>query len=302
MPLWASYAIADLIGEIWYLASPRLRRVLDHNLSLIPRGAAGDRDSAGGGDTGTAGGRESAGGVAGRDSAGRGGEGGRSRRRLARRIARNFGRVVTEFLYLPRLGPANLRELVDIESFEPIKEYAARPGAVFATAHLGNWELAGAMLSMLGIDLTVIVYDDPDPRVARLFRERREAKGVRVVPVKASAKELTSAVRDTSLGVVADRDFSGRGMAATFLGVDVRMPFAYAGLAVARGMPVVFGVCVKLNDGKYHLMVEGPIYGDSKDPGSSRKVAEECIRNIEKYVEKYPEQWYLFEKIGGELA
>jgi KDO2-lipid IV(A) lauroyltransferase len=226
----------------------------------------------------------------------------RSRRGLARRIARNFGRVVTEFLYLSRLGPGDLSEVVDIESFEPLKQYADGPGAVFATAHLGNWELAGAVLSMLGIDLTVIVYDDPDPRVARLFRERREAKGVRVVPVKATAKELTAAVRDTSLGVVADRDFSGRGMAATFFGADVRMPFAYAGLAVSRGMPVVFGVCVKLDDGKYHLMAEEPVYGDRSDPGSSRKVAEQCIHSIEKYVEKYPEQWYLFEKIGGELT
>jgi KDO2-lipid IV(A) lauroyltransferase len=263
MPLRVSYVLADLVGEIWYLVSPRLRGVLRHNLSLVAELAPDG---------------------------------------LARRISRNFGRVVAEFLYSPRINPENLSVFFDLESFEPLRKYAAPPGAVFATAHLGNWEFAGAVLAMLGIDLTVIVYDDPDPRVARLFRERRQAKGMKVVPVKATARELTSAVRGNSLGVVADRDFSSQGMVTTFFGARARMPFAYAGFAVSRGMPVVFGICVKLDDGKYHLIVEEPMYGDREDPQNSRKIAEQCIRKIENYVEKYPEQWYLFEKIGGELS
>ena len=268
MPLRVSYALADLVGEIWYLASPRLRKVLAYNLSLLAE--AGEAET-------------------------------RDRGRLARRISRNFGRVVVEFLYSPRLSSDNLRDLVDVESFEPLKKYAAAPGAVFATAHLGSWELAGAVLSMMGIDLTVIVYDDPDPRVARLFRERREAKGIRVVPVRATARELLSAIQDTSLGVVADRDFSGQGMITEFFGVRSRVPFAYAGLAVSRGMPVVFGVCVKLEDGKYHLMVEEPVRGDRDDREAGKKIARRCVHSIEKYVEEHPEQWYFFEKIGGEL-
>jgi KDO2-lipid IV(A) lauroyltransferase len=279
MPLRVSYVLADLAGEVWYLLSPRLRGVLRYNLGLLP-GLGEDRPRA--------------------DGTGAGGVHGR--RGLARRISRNFGRVVAEFLYSPRINPENLSVYFDLESFEPLRKYAEPPGAVFATAHLGNWEFAGAVLAMLGIDLTVIVYDDPDSRVARLFRERREARGMKVVPVKAASRELKAAVRGSSLGVVADRDFSGQGMVTTFLGVRARMPFAYAGFAVSHGMPVVFGICVKRDDGKYHLIVEEPMYGDREDPESGRKIAEQCIGKIEKYVEKYPEQWYVFEKIGGELS
>ena len=264
MPLQVSYALADLAGELWYALSPPLRGVLAHNLALS--GAAGGREGAG----------------------------------LARRISRNFGRVVAEFLYSPRVGPDDLGRLVDLESFEVIRRYAGPPGAVFATAHVGSWEFAAAVLAAMGIKLTVIVYDDPDPRVARLFRERREARGIRVIPVKATSRELVSAVREGSLGVVADRDFSGQGMPAEFFGARVRMPFAYAGLALARGMPVVFGVCVKGSDGRYRLEIEEPLTGNPEDPESARRMAAECIRMIEKYVEKYPEQWYLFEKIGGD--
>jgi len=269
MPLKVSYFFADLAGEIWYLASPRLRAVLAYNLSLT---------------------------AAGRNLSGRA-----SARRLARRISRNFGRVVAEFLYSPRVTPGNIGDLVDLESFEVLRQYATSPGAVFATAHVGSWEFAAIILSAMGIKLTVIVYDDPDPRVARLFRQRRETRGISVIPVKATSRELLTAVREGSLGVVADRDFSGRGMAAVVFGRPVRMPFAYAGLAVARGMPVVFGVCVKEPDGKYHLKVDEPMRGDREDPESARKIARACISRIEYYVEKYPEQWYLFEKIGGEL-
>lgn len=266
LPLAALYVLADLVGEIWYLASPRLRRVLAHNLALVPGvGLSPERRI----------------------------------RPLGRSISRNFGRVVAEFLYSPRITPENVGDFVDIESFEPLRRYAEPPGAVFATAHLGSWEFAGTILTMLGINLTVIVYDDPDPRVARLFRERREARGMTVMPVKTAARDLISAMKVGSLAVVADRDFSGRGMETEFLGKRARMPFAYAGFAAARGMPVVFGVCVKEKDGKYRLVTGEPLLGRKDDPESARRVAGECIRRIEKCVEKYPEQWYLFEKIGG---
>jgi KDO2-lipid IV(A) lauroyltransferase len=266
VPLKVAYALADLAGEIWYLLSPRLRDVLEHNLALVP-------------------------GLGGAHAA---------RRSLARRISRNFGRVVAEFLYSPRLGPDDIGGLVDIPSFEPLRKYAGGSHAVFATAHLGSWELAAAVLSMLGVRLTVIVYDDPDPRVARLFRERREARGVRVLPVKATSREVLAALRETSLGVVADRDFSGQGMAATFFGRPAKVPFAYAGLALALGVPVVFGICVKGEDGRYRLVLEEPIVGDREDPDAARKMAARCIEMIEKYVEKYPEQWYFFQKVGGD--
>jgi lauroyl/myristoyl acyltransferase len=274
MPIRISYALADLVGEIWYWSSPRLRDVLAHNLLLL-------RTHRRAGSAETLAGHAASSGP-------------------ARRICRNFGRVVAEFLYLARRGPAALDRLIDYESFEQVKKYAHPPGAVFATAHLGNWELAGAVLPALGINLAAIVYDDPDPRVARMFRRAREARGIKVVPVKSGSRELLAAVRDTSLGVVADRDFSGRGMTTTFLGRKSRVPFAYAGLAASRGIPVVFGICVKLKDGKYHLILEDPLYGSAEDPESGRRIAEKCIRLIEKYVEKYPEQWYLFERIGGE--
>ncbi|MGD9141952.1 MAG: lysophospholipid acyltransferase family protein [bacterium] len=266
LPLKALYVLADLAGEIWYFASPRLRAVLAHNLALVP------------------------------------GVGFSPARRigpLGRRISRNFGRVVAEFLYSPRITPENVGDFVDLESFEPLRRYREAPGAVFATAHLGSWEFAGTILTMLGIKLTVIVYDDPDPRVAALFRERREARGMTVIPVKATARELIAAVKEGSLAVVADRDFSGRGMETEYFGKRARMPFAYAGLAAARGMPVVFGVCVKGKDGKYRLVTGEPLLGRKDDTEGARRVAEECIRKIEKCVEKYPEQWYLFEKIGG---
>jgi lauroyl/myristoyl acyltransferase len=270
LPLKALYVLADIVGEIWYAASPRLRAVLAHNLALLP----GLEDEGAPGERGTG--------------------------PLARRISRNFGRVVAEFLYSPRVTSRNIARFVDTESFEPLKKYSGAPGAVFATAHLGSWEFAAIILSMLGVSLSVIVYDDPDPRVARLFRKSREARGIRVIPVKATSRELVAAVREGSLGVVADRDFSGRGMPAEFFGRRTSMPFAYAGLALARGMPVVFGVCVKQRDGKYHLEMDEPIRGSRDDPEGARRIAAECISRIEKCVEKYPEQWYLFQKIGGE--
>ncbi len=264
VPRTLAYWLADLVGDIWYAASPSLRRNLDHNLALIPSLA---QDQA-------------------------------RRRKVAHKAVRNFAEAVADFLYLPRTNLKNLRAYVDIESFERIREALGGRPAIVVTAHLGNWELAAAAAAMLGIDLHVIVYDHPDRRIAAIFRKRREAKGLKVLSVRSTARNLSSVLDTSSLGIAADRDFTGQGMPARFFGALTNVPSAYAGLAVSKGVPVIPVFCLRQEDGKYRLDSEQPILARPADGPGTEAIVAECLRAFEKYVEKYPEQWYRFDKIG----
>lgn len=265
LPLPVSYWIAERAADMWYALSPRTRRNLDYNLSLLPNAPPA----------------------------------GRMRARLMRRIVRNFARVVTEFLYFPRLDNTNLANLVNLESFAHLKESMKGRPTILVTSHLGNWELAAATLAMMGVDLSVVVYDHPDPRVARLFRERREAKGLKVMSVKQAMWEITGALRKTSVGIVGDRDYSGQGKEAVFLGKRVNVPFAYGGLATAMRRPVIVGFCVRGPDGKYTLALEEKVYDPDRDDRSAEEILRACLAIFQKGVEKYTEQWYFFERVDG---
>ncbi len=225
----------------------------------------------------------------------------RNLRSLTRTIMINFARMVTEFFYLPRMDLAAISDLVDVQSFQKLKRIIGKNNAVLATAHVGNWELAAAVAASIGIDLHVVVYDHPDPRVAQLFRRYREARGIKVMPITGAAARMRSALRAGSLGIVADRDFTGKGIEVSFLGVRVSVPSGYVALAVSEGVPIIPGFCLRDSDGKYRLMVEEPLFSPGRTSPDVAHIVASYIRLVEKQVEKHPEQWYLFDRVGGRL-
>jgi len=264
IPLCAALKLAHIVGWIWYAGSQRLRANLDANLSLIP--ALAQDPSA--------------------------------RARIARANVRNFSEVVTEFLYLPRIGLEALGRYVDPDSVERLKAMAGGRPALFVTPHVGNWELAAAAVAMTGFRLQVIVYDHPDKRIAAMFRRRREEKGLTMMSVKTAARNLAAALGSASVGMAGDRDYTGLGQPASLFGTPVRVPFAYAGLALSRAIDVIPACCVRKADGKYHIESEGAVAVGREGTADPMDLVAACLRRFEKYIEKYPEQWYLFERLG----
>jgi KDO2-lipid IV(A) lauroyltransferase len=264
LPLGLCYWLAERVADLWYLSSTASRQAITYNLSLGPNVSKDEREIA----------------------------------RLARRTMRNFARMVAEFLYLPRLAPDRLDRIVDLATFGRLKDLAGDDRVILVTGHLGSWELGAAVASYLGIDLHVVVYDHPDRRIARLFRARREAMGLKVMSVREAARLMRTVIEHSSIGVVGDRDFTGKGIAARFFGVPASMPSAYAGLAVSRAVPVLAGFCVKGENGKYHLSSCELIYSPEKTPKLPNEIVEDFTSVLEKCIESYPDQWYFFQKIG----
>jgi lauroyl/myristoyl acyltransferase len=265
MPLGVCYWMAERAADVWYAASPRTRANVAYNLGLVP-GSPHE---------------------------------GRPRGRLTRRMLRNFARVVTEFLYLPRVDAEGLASMVDLDSFRGLTDTLAGRHGILVTSHLGNWEIAAVATASLGIDLRLVVYDHPDRRVARLFRKIRKAKGLEMMSVKRAAREIVGSIRKASIGIVGDRDYSGKGKEARFLGAGMRVPSAYAGLAVAMRVPVVVGFCVRRPDGKYGLVFQETVYDPRRHTMTADEIVQACLRLFEKGVEKYTEQWYFFGKVGA---
>jgi KDO2-lipid IV(A) lauroyltransferase len=265
LPIGSAYRLAEVFADCWYALNRQARENVKHNVGQIPGIGTDDRTTG----------------------------------RLARRIMRNFARMVTEFFYMQRTDSRGLTEMVDIESFTRLKRLVGDRPAIFITAHLGNWELGAAAAASIGIDLQVVVYDHPDPRVAALFRGHRRSGGLKIMSVKEAARRMRTALKRGPLGIVADRDYTGKGTEVSFLGTTITVPAAYAALAIAEKVPIIPGFCLRQPDGRYHLLVEEPVFSPGDASSDATTIVADFIRLVEKQVEKYPEQWYLFQKVGG---
>ncbi|MFI5206098.1 MAG: lysophospholipid acyltransferase family protein, partial [Candidatus Paceibacterales bacterium] len=100
-----------------------------------------------------------------------------------RAVFRNFGKYLLEFFIMTRrLQPAYLESNVHIKNVEYLNEVLQKgKGGIVVSAHLGNWEMGGAVLPMLGFPLSVVALAHKDPRVNALFNAQREAFGTSVI-------------------------------------------------------------------------------------------------------------------------
>jgi KDO2-lipid IV(A) lauroyltransferase len=223
--------------------------------------------------------------------------------RLRTAIYENFAIFVTDFLWSPKITRETLPEVLTPESFEryaALKELSDTRGPViYLTAHLGNWELGGAAASLLGMPLAVLVDAHPSRLVTRFFNERREAKGLTVVPVSASQGCFRALRRGNLVAIVGDRPVTGQGIVASFFGRPTLVPDGHALLARKFGAIIVPGFLMMRPDGRYELIVEDPIEPRVTDDVDAdvRDCVERCLAVFERYVRRYPEQWYVFRPV-----
>jgi KDO2-lipid IV(A) lauroyltransferase len=170
----------------------------------------------------------------------------------------------------------------------------SRAGAVFATLHMGSWELAGAYLSWRGVPLTVVALPHCDPRINRLFLDRREGTGMEVVPVGGAMRKLGDALtRGRFIALIADRDTSGRGLRMPFFGQPARMPTGHAFLALNTGAWILPGCVYRLPDGRNAIEIRSPLI-PNPNSDTVESLSLRCLGILEEFVRTRPEQWAAF--------
>ena len=226
----------------------------------------------------------------------------RELRRLRLRVYENFSKTVTEFLWMPKISRENITEIMTEESLEQYRvltEAAGETGVISTTAHVGNWELGAAGAALLGYDMTALVDFHPSPLVTAFFDQRREDKGVEVVPVTAFHRCFRALKRGRVTAIVGDRPVTGEGIRAKFFGKDTLVPIGHTLLARRFGATIIPTFLVMGEDGRYELLLEDPIVPNVTDDEEAdvRECTERCLRVFERYVSKYRDQWFVFRPV-----
>jgi KDO2-lipid IV(A) lauroyltransferase len=169
---------------------------------------------------------------------------------------------------------------------------------VLVTPHLGNWDLAGVFLGARGYPISAVV--EPIPRGwTRTFNRYRNATAMQTIPIP-ERRAIARALKDRRLlALVADRDFTGRGLPCPSFDAVRCFPKGPAAYALKFGTPVVLGYFVFQNrPGRppYYACVEPPIeFSPSGDTTADiDRLTRLIADSLNRLIARFPDQWPVF--------
>lgn len=219
-------------------------------------------------------------------------------RNFAKNVFVNFSYYLADFFRQPKLDAAFIQKYVKIEGLDNLNNAIARgKGVISLTAHLGNYELGGAVTSLLGYPLHVVALRHKDERTNRLFNAQRQSTGLEVIPTGVAVKKCFSLLKEgKTICFLADRDFSNIGVKAKMFSKEAILPKGPAFFALKTGAYIVPSFFVRENKKFYRLIFDVPFSCSEEGLKSELEIIERYIPILERYIKRYPQQWYIFEK------
>jgi KDO2-lipid IV(A) lauroyltransferase len=204
---------------------------------------------------------------------------------LGRSLA-EIGRLLARPARFPAVEiPAATRRALD-EALAPGR------GAIFATGHLGNWELMAAALARAGYPISTVAKESRNPRFTRLIEAERARFGVECIyrgRPGAVAGLRRALRRGRILGLLIDQDTRVPGVFVPFFGRAAFTPVAAAAIALRTGAPVVVGSIRRRRDGVHEVTVERCAL-----PAEPRAATALLTARFEERVRRRPSQWVWF--------
>ncbi len=216
---------------------------------------------------------------------------------IMRGCSRHFGLMLAETARLWRAGPEHVEAVCEIEGLEHLQRALDNGrGAMFVTAHCGNWELLSARLPVAGVPLISAVRELADPRLDRLVQDTRTRFGTEIVPRgPAAGRQLArSLARNKVCGLLIDQDIRDvPGVFVPFFGRPAWTPSGAATLSIRMKCPIVPGFIHRRPDGShkavFHPPLPQPTGGTLEDQVQGLTAAATAV--IERQIRAFPEQW-----------
>ncbi len=167
-------------------------------------------------------------------------------------------------------------------------------GCIFATPHIGNWEILPHVSSFVGIPLAIVARPLDNEYLEKLIYVNRASSGHVIIPKKNALFVLQKTLqKGNSIGMLPDQS-TMKGILIDFFGRKATTTPVPAILAITYKRPiVVVACCRKSEDYKYEGFVSDPIWpGEyTSEKAEIFRITEEMTRKMETIIRKYPEQY-----------
>jgi KDO2-lipid IV(A) lauroyltransferase len=213
------------------------------------------------------------------------------RRRIADGVFRSIARLLVSLARFPSIDKQNVANWIHYEGYEHFENALLRgKGVLFATAHLGNWELSAFCHAILSRPMHIVVRPLDNPRIDALVEHRRALSGNHLNDKRDFVRPILKALRDNeAVGVLVDQNSSlDGGVFVDFFSIPACVNTGFAKLAARSGAAVIPGFALWSEAaGKYILRFypEVPMTGDAAE--DTRAIQ----KTLEAAITEYPDQW-----------
>ncbi len=217
---------------------------------------------------------------------------------MVRKSLRNFSRGIVELGHALSVTPEELQREIPVAGWEHMEKALARgKGVIALSAHLGNFFLVGARLSMKGYPTHILVNLPKNVRLRDFLVQLSLRIGQKIIhakPRRHASSELLRVLRQHELAVViADEHGARRGIRAPFFGHTVMARRGPATLALRSGAALVPVYITRGRDNTLTLTIEPEIEVQRSGDMSADNVENtmRITRWLERVVRAYPDQW-----------
>ena len=249
---------AEVVGTLVYLAAPAARRNVRANLAVIaPK---------------------------------------RSGRGLVRRIFVEQTRNYVEIFSIPRLDPKTFLAGIRAEGWEHVaRAYEQGKGVILASAHLGPVSVVGQMVIAHGYPVALPI-EAEHSEFQRAVNRARGGAGLQLIRTETPLGVFRTLREGKVLGILADRAVTGVGQRVKFFGREALLPSAAVVLSIRTGAPLLPSFAGR-SDGMLTAAFEPPL--ELPNTGDREADVREGVQRfalvLERYVERHPEEWTVFE-------
>ena len=210
---------------------------------------------------------------------------------IAGGVFQSIARLLVGFARMPRINASNVGEWIRYEGYEHYEQALTRgKGVLFATAHLGNWELSAYAHALMSSPMHVVVRPLDNPLIDTLVSRRRTLSGNRIIEKKDFARAILRALSaNEAVGILVDQNAGlDDGVFVDFFGIPACAGTGLAKIAARSGAPLIPGFAVwSESEGRYVLRFYPPVEVTGDPAADTQRIQ----AKLESVIREYPDQW-----------
>lgn len=225
----------------------------------------------------------------------------KERKRIAWLSFRNICFNAVEAARFGKLTPEQIKAMPLYNAIDQVHNAYKQDGPlIVATAHMGNWDLAGVASKLIGMPIFSIARRQKNPLTDDLLNKMRNTTGMEVV--LNDSRVLQNVVRKLKggevLAILPDVRSRTEALSIDFLGGKANLGAGTALFAQMARCPIVPVVLTRRGWTQHDCKVFEPIVPDpTKNKNEERqRIMQELISIIDAEIREHPEQYFWFNK------
>lgn len=204
---------------------------------------------------------------------------------------RSLARLLTAVAKFPDINRSNVHKWIRYDGYEHFENaLKLGKGVIFATGHLGNWELSAFAHALMSQPMSFVVRPLDNPLLDALSTRLRTMSGNEVIGRGDLLRPILRALHaNRAVGILADQNVTAdRGVFVDFFGRKACVDPGLARLAARTGAAVIPGFALWSEEERIFILRFYPPLSITGDELADTQAVQSAL---ERAIRDYPDQW-----------